>query len=140
MKKALLIGNLVLLGFVSGSSAFAARGACSSHQGVNCSAGPDRDGSVICMDGTRTSSVLYTSMVKCRGTVLSTPVKVVEPKVFIGIPRTKLELARCQVVIDTRHKIYALKGSSAVKAMTLKGKKCVATEAQVKELKYRFVQ
>lgn len=34
-------------------------GACSGHGGVNCSAGPDSDGSVICVDGFRDSSVQY---------------------------------------------------------------------------------
>lgn len=35
------------------------QGACSSHQGVNCSAGRDKDGSVICNDGWRDSTVQY---------------------------------------------------------------------------------
>ena len=35
------------------------RGACSSHGGVYCPAGPDDDGSVICQDGWRNSSVSY---------------------------------------------------------------------------------
>lgn len=34
-------------------------GACSGHDGVNCSAGPDGDGSVICSDGWTGSSVTY---------------------------------------------------------------------------------
>lgn len=37
----------------------ASRGACSWHGGVNCVAGPDIDGSVICNDGWRDSSVQY---------------------------------------------------------------------------------
>ena len=37
----------------------AKQGACSHHGVVNCSAGPDRDGSVICNDGWRGSSVDY---------------------------------------------------------------------------------
>ncbi len=36
-----------------------ASGACSGHDGVNCSAGPDSDGSVICFDGWRDSTVTY---------------------------------------------------------------------------------
>lgn len=35
------------------------QGACSGHGGVNCAAGPDSDGSVICNDGWRDSSVRY---------------------------------------------------------------------------------
>lgn len=34
-------------------------GACSHHGGVDCSAGADSDGSVICSDGWRDSSVSY---------------------------------------------------------------------------------
>lgn len=37
----------------------ASPGACAGHGGVNCAAGPDVDGSVICNDGTRNSSVPY---------------------------------------------------------------------------------
>lgn len=47
---------------------FATSGACSSHGGVNCAAGPDADGSVICTDGWLNSSVEYSSMVMCEGT------------------------------------------------------------------------
>ncbi len=39
-----------------------ASGACSSHVGVDCSAGPDKDGSVICLDGWKNSSVLYSKI------------------------------------------------------------------------------
>ena len=38
------------------------RGACSSHKGVNCSAGADSDGSVICNDGWLNSSVSFSSV------------------------------------------------------------------------------
>lgn len=37
-------------------------GACSNHGGVNCSAGPDTDGSVICNDGWKDSTITY----RCR--------------------------------------------------------------------------
>lgn len=46
----------------STSVVFATSGACSSHEGVNCAAGQDSDGSVICIDGTRDSSVMYRDM------------------------------------------------------------------------------
>ncbi len=45
----------------------ATSGACSWHGGVNCAAGSDWDGSVICNDGWRDSSVSYNSMVMCGG-------------------------------------------------------------------------
>ena len=46
---------------------FAASGseACSWHGGVNCSAGADWDGSVVCNDGWRSSTVLFSGMVEC---------------------------------------------------------------------------
>jgi hypothetical protein len=43
----------------------ATSGACSWHGGVDCSAGPDWDGSVICNDGWRDSTVSYYSMTMC---------------------------------------------------------------------------
>lgn len=46
---------------------FATSGACSGHGGVSCSSGSDYDGSVICNDGWRNSSVSYSSMVMCGG-------------------------------------------------------------------------
>ena len=64
-----LLALIVVFSF--SSVTFATSGACSRHSGVNCSAGPDYDGSVICNDGNRNSSVSYSSMVKCRG--YSTP-------------------------------------------------------------------
>lgn len=48
-------------------SVFATSGACSGHGGVSCGAGIDSDGSVICNDGWRNSSVSYSSMVMCQG-------------------------------------------------------------------------
>lgn len=68
MKKILLVLSfLILFPF----SAFATSGACSGHGGVSCNAGSDSDGSVICKDGWRNSSVSYSSMVMCGGS--STP-------------------------------------------------------------------
>jgi len=45
--------------------AFATSGACSYHGGVDCKAGKDGDGSVICNDGWEDSSVQYNDMVGC---------------------------------------------------------------------------
>ena len=44
---------------------FATSGTCSYHGGVDCSAGEDTDGSVICNDGWTESSVLYSDMSSC---------------------------------------------------------------------------
>jgi len=40
-------------------------GACSDHNGVNCTVGPDVNGNVVCNDGWTNSSVSYTSMNEC---------------------------------------------------------------------------
>jgi hypothetical protein len=92
----------LFFGFVSVfvlSLAFAAvpagatSGACSGHGGVNCAAGADKDGSVICYDGWRKSTVSYKSMVMCSPKVvpkkvttpatLFTPKKVTTPKIIV---------------------------------------------------------
>lgn len=54
-----------ILSFLLPLSAFATSGACSYHGGVNCSYGSDYDGSVICNDGWRNSSVSFYSMNEC---------------------------------------------------------------------------
>lgn len=45
--------------FLSDTYAYSGAGACSSHGGISCSSGADTDGSVICQDGWRDSSVMY---------------------------------------------------------------------------------
>lgn len=60
----LVIGVFITIGLVIScagptSSSSDGRGACSGHDGVNCAAGPDSDGSVICNDGWEDSSVDY---------------------------------------------------------------------------------
>lgn len=52
---------------------FATSGACSGHGGVDCSAGQDSDGSVICNDGWQNSSVKYSAMVMCMDSVTPSP-------------------------------------------------------------------
>lgn len=42
-----------------GSNCTSASGACSGHNGVDCAAGADSDGSVICVDGWKGSSAQY---------------------------------------------------------------------------------
>ena len=65
-----ILGSVLALGLFLGLQfstplVYATSGACSSHGGVNCSAGADSDGSVICYDGWEDSSVSYSSMVMC---------------------------------------------------------------------------
>lgn len=45
---------------------FATSGSCSSHNGVNCSIGQDIDGSVICNDGWRDSTVSFYQADECK--------------------------------------------------------------------------
>lgn len=67
MKKVLFAFLGALLFLVFSVPVFATSGACSGHGGVNCAAGPDSDGSVICNDGWTGSSVSYSSMSSCSG-------------------------------------------------------------------------
>lgn len=62
MKKLFLI---LLACLIFPATTMAAGGACSSHDGVNCAAGPDTDGSVICNDGWKGSSVQYLDHEEC---------------------------------------------------------------------------
>jgi hypothetical protein len=64
------------LSFVSAVS-----GACSGHGGVDCSVGADTDGSVICADGWRNSSVSYSSMAKCAKVSAKSEVKTITPTI-----------------------------------------------------------
>ena len=66
--KILFVLSLLALPAVS----LAVSGACSSHLGVNCSAGADFDGSVICFDGWRQSTVAYSSADECKNTTTET--------------------------------------------------------------------
>lgn len=66
--KLFLLGLLAMASIaLTTSPVFATSGACSSHGGVNCSAGSDVDGSVICYDGWRNSTVSFSSMSMCAG-------------------------------------------------------------------------
>lgn len=73
MKKAALIGSLpTLLLVLSSVLVFARSGCCSGHGGVDCSAGAQGNGNVVCNDGWRGSSCEYSSMVMCGGSSSST--------------------------------------------------------------------
>lgn len=68
MKKLFLLPVALLLAtFLFISPVFATSGCCSSHGGVNCAAGAQGNGHVICNDGWTGSSCLYSSMVMCGG-------------------------------------------------------------------------
>lgn len=79
MKKAITLAILTVALTLANSTVYASNGACSGHDGVQCSAGSDTDGSVICKDGWKGSSVQYTSIKDVCGIdyvePTSTPVK-----------------------------------------------------------------
>ena len=68
---------LVLSFILNPEIILAKSGCCSSHDGVNCSAGPQSNGKVICNDGWRGSSCLYSEMVMCGGSSYTTTTKTV---------------------------------------------------------------
>ncbi len=76
MKKILIIG-LFFISLILTSRVSAKSGCCSGHGGVNCGAGSQGNGKVICSDGWRGSSCLYSEMVMCGGN--SQPAVKVEP-------------------------------------------------------------
>jgi murein L,D-transpeptidase YcbB/YkuD len=66
MKKiSIAIISLFAFSFLS-ATALATSGACSDHGGVDCSAGSQANGNVVCNDGWTGSSVSYSSMDKCQ--------------------------------------------------------------------------
>jgi hypothetical protein len=68
MKKHFLLLSLSLIILGISSTVFATSGACSSHGGVNCSAGAGDNGQAICNDGWDGSSVSYYSVAECQTT------------------------------------------------------------------------
>jgi len=67
-----LILTVILAVFLSFEIVEAKSGCCSHHGGVDCGAGAQSNGKVICYDGWRGSSCLYSEMVKCGGSSSST--------------------------------------------------------------------
>ncbi len=84
MKKLFLPLLSIYFSFFFAANLFAASGACSGHGGVDCSAGADTDGSVICIDGWKNSSVQYNTMVKC-GFSSTTVVEPVSGNIFSDV-------------------------------------------------------
>lgn len=69
MRKSFFIHTLLFFLFISFFAILvdARFGCCSGHNGVNCSAGAQGNGHVICNDGWTGSSCLYSEMVMCGG-------------------------------------------------------------------------
>lgn len=72
IKISLFVVIFLLSSVISFSNIEATSGACSWHGGVNCAAGADWDGSVICNDGWRDSSVSFYSTDECYQEALCT--------------------------------------------------------------------
>ncbi len=71
--KRLLLTTLaaLLAAFLYVTPVFAKSGCCSGHGGVDCAAGSQDNGNVICNDGWTGSSCAYSGMVMCGGTTPS---------------------------------------------------------------------
>lgn len=80
MKNLFLLPALTFFAsFLFTSTVFATSGCCSGHSGVDCAAGPQGNGNVICNDGWRGSSCSYASMVMCGGSTSNTTNTYVAP-------------------------------------------------------------
>lgn len=82
---------ILLLSVVLFSAAEAKAGCCSGHEGVDCSAGPQANGHVICNDGWSGSSCLYSEMVMCEEYISEPPTGdvVLEPNSTPEVPETE---------------------------------------------------
>lgn len=89
------VSLLFVISLIFPNYLFATSGCCSGHSGVNCAAGAQANGNVICNDGWRGSSCSYSSMVMCgestSQTVIYTaaPVATPAPVVYTPRPTTK---------------------------------------------------
>lgn len=67
-----IVELLFVLSLIFPVSSLARSGCCSGHDGVNCAAGAQSNGNVICNDGWRGSSCSYSGMVMCGGGSITT--------------------------------------------------------------------
>lgn len=79
-----------LFSWLTISPVFAKSGCCSGHSGVNCSAGPQGNGKVICNDGWTGSSCRYAEMVMCGGNSTATSQSAPSQPTVIVTPRPTL--------------------------------------------------
>lgn len=80
---------------------FAKSGCCSGHSGVNCAAGAQSNGNVICNDGWRGSSCSYSGMVMCGGSSVQTVVYTTAPIVYTPRPTLKVVATIEPTIIPT---------------------------------------
>ena len=74
------------------SFVFATSGACSSHNGVNCAAGPNWNNTVTCNDGWTGSSVKYTSADECQDNISCTATQYQNLMSKYGLENTKNQI------------------------------------------------
>lgn len=106
MKKYFL--TLSLLTMLLPSSAFAISGACSYHNGVNCTASPNYDGNVICNDGWTNSSVKYVDTEECSDYINCTQTQYNDLLSKYGINNTK------QQIIDLQNQISSITSQASI--------------------------
>ena len=118
MKK--IMSLVLLLCVLFPYSVFATAGACSGHRGVDCSVIDTIDGSVICKDGWKNSSVLYSSMVSCKG-VIKTQTPATKPVPKVTLTSCKKKLGSAAVVLNNACTCKV--GYGVVGGKCVKGKK-----------------
>lgn len=80
MKNLFLLPALTFFAsFLLASTVLATSGCCSGHNGVNCVAGAQGNGRVICNDGWTGSSCSYASMIMCGGSTNVAPIATPTP-------------------------------------------------------------
>ncbi|KPJ56553.1 hypothetical protein AMJ49_04560 [Parcubacteria bacterium DG_74_2] len=92
IKKISLSILILLFSFLLILDTEATSGACSWHGGVNCFAGPDWDGSVICNDGWKDSTVSFYSADECLEEIFCTPSQLESLQQKYGVPEIWTEI------------------------------------------------
>lgn len=106
--------------FVYSSPVFATSGCCSGHGGVDCSAGPQANGHVVCNDGWTGSSCSYSSMVMCGGsstqsttTYTAPPIATIAPTIVpTKVPTIAPRVTPTPTVISTPTATPEVKGAA----------------------------
>lgn len=104
LKKRIAVSFFFLLFFIISnlnSNVSAKSGCCSGHDGVNCGAGAQGSGKVICNDGWKGSSCLYSEMVMCGGASSSQPAATATPTKIAPISTPKATYTPKPTVIPT---------------------------------------
>lgn len=94
MRKIWIVLTILFFYFLLIYPVSARSGCCSGHNGVNCTAGAQANGNVICNDGWTGSSCLYSEMVMCGGSSTSTSTQpiYIQPTVIVYPTNTPMPL------------------------------------------------